>query len=92
MLAVLSCLCWKWKTRFSAKITERTGVEASRTALTVESEAIAKRSRLRTAAPAAPTLAYRCFLHQRLRDLLLPVQCSGRVQSFYLCIGTCENQ
>ena len=53
------------------------------TAVPVESQTDAQGDRFRSAAPAASTLAYRCFLHQRQRELLLLVQRIGWVQSFY---------
>src|SRR5580658_1251150 len=62
-------------------------LEASRTTLAMERQAIVQGDRLRAATPAASTLAYRCLLHQCLRDLLLLVQRSGWVQSFYRALG-----
>src|SRR5664279_6175300 len=64
------------------------GVAASRTAVPVERQAVAQGDRLRTTAAAASTLAYRCFLHQPLWDLLLPVQRSGWIQSFDRALGS----
>jgi len=53
----------------------------------VESQAVTQGNRLRAAAPVASTLAYRCLLYQRLRDILLLVQRSGWVQPFYRALG-----
>ena len=51
----------------------------SRVALPMEGQAVAQRNRLRAAPTAAPALAYRCFLHQRERHVLLFVQHPGRL-------------
>src|ERR1019366_9748570 len=60
---------------------------ASRTAVALEGPAVAKRNGLRAAARAASTLAYRCFLHQCERHLLLSVQHSGWLQPFDRALG-----
>ena len=55
--------------------------------ITVEETTLAQGNRFRAAAAAASALAYRRFLHQPVRHLLLLVQHSGRVQSFPRALG-----
>src|SRR5271165_3610223 len=64
------------------------GVAASWPAVPLERQAVAQGDRLRATAAAASTLAYRCFLHQPVWDLLLPVQRSGWLQSFDRALGS----
>jgi hypothetical protein len=52
-------------------------VEASRTTVVMERQALAQRDGVRTASPAAPALAHRCFLYQPGGHVLLLVQCVG---------------
>jgi len=53
-----------------------------------KSKPSAQGNRFRAAAAAASALAYRRFLHQPMRHLLLPVQHSGWVQSFPRALGS----
>ena len=64
------------------------GVEASRIIIPVEEQAIAQGNRFRAAAAAPSALAYRHFLHQPERHLLLLVQHSGWIQSFPRALGS----
>jgi len=64
--------------------TERVaGVEPGGSAAKVERGTVEERNGLPAAARAAPALAYRCFLHQHRRHVLLLVQCAGRLQSVH---------
>src|ERR1039457_4528508 len=63
------------------------GVEASWAAVAGESQTVAQGDRFRATAAAASALAYRRFLHQPVRHLLLLVQRSGWVQSFHRALG-----
>ena len=63
------------------------GTEAGWVVITVEETTLAQGNRFRAAAAAASALAYRRFLHQPVRHLLLLVQHSGRVQSFPRALG-----
>src|SRR5215467_10205423 len=63
------------------------GSATSGVALPMEGQTVAQRNRLRAATPAAPALAYRCFLYQRERHVLLPVQHSGWLQPFDRPLG-----
>jgi hypothetical protein len=64
------------------------GVEASWIIIPVEEQAIAQGNRFRAAAAAPSALAYRHFLHQPERHLLLLVQHSGWIQSFPRALGS----
>jgi hypothetical protein len=63
-------------------------VEASWIIIPVEEQAIAQGNRFRAAAAAPSALAYRHFLHQPERHVLLLVQHSGWVQSFPRALGS----
>jgi Integrase core domain len=58
------------------------GFEAGGVVIAVEETTIVQGERVRAAAAAARALAYRRFLHQPMRHVLLLVQHSGRVQPF----------
>jgi hypothetical protein len=63
-------------------------VEASWIIIPVEEQAIVQGNRFRAAAATASALAYRRFLHQPVRHVLLLVQHSGWVQSFPRALGS----
>ena len=64
------------------------GTGASRVAIEMERKAVAERDRVRATTAAASALAYRCFLHQHERHVLLPVQRFGRLQPFHRALGS----
>src|SRR5579863_3174298 len=55
------------------------GVVASRMFVSLEGETVEEGYGVPAASGAASALAHRCFLHQCKWDVLLPVQCSGRL-------------
>src|SRR5438034_1441652 len=64
------------------------GAATSRTVVAMEKQTVTQGDRLRAAAAAASTLAHRCFLHQRVRHVLLLVQRAGGIQSFPRALGS----
>src|SRR5580693_5698203 len=63
-------------------------IATGRTALAMEGPAVTQGNRFPAAATCTPALAYRCFLHQRERYVLLPVQHSGWLQPFDRSLGS----
>jgi hypothetical protein len=63
------------------------GFEAGGVVIAVEETTIVQGERVRAAAAGARALAYRRFLHQPMRHVLLLVQHSGRVQPFPRALG-----
>src|SRR5207253_7170135 len=57
------------------------GAATSRTVVAVEKETVTQGDRVRAGGAAAATLAHRCFLHHRVRHVLLLVPRAGWVQS-----------
>ena len=63
------------------------GVEPGGPAAQVERQNVAERNGLPTASGTASALAYRCFLHQHLGHVLLPLQRARRLQPFDCALG-----
>jgi len=63
----------------SESVQRLASARTSGTVVEVEQEAVEEGHGLRATAGGAPTLARRCFVHQHQRDVLLPVQHSGRL-------------
>jgi hypothetical protein len=64
------------------------GAESSGTAAEVEREASKKGTGFEQPPAATSALAHRCFLSERLRDVLLPVQHPGRLQPLPGSLGS----
>src|SRR6266699_888446 len=62
-------------------------IEQGRAGTTLEQETISERHRVPATSKTARALACRRFLHQHLRHVLLPVQCSGWRQPLHRALG-----